>query len=76
MSDLNINISTNIRSKNETNFINLLRSYGSFPLISLPTRIHPTSATTIDYILTNNIKHNTKPIVPQTVITDHYPIMY
>ena len=69
MGDLSIYI---YRSKNETNFINLLRSYGYFPLITLPTSTTPTSATIIDHVLTNDIQHNTNPMILQTVITDHY----
>ena len=65
MGDLNINISAKNCSNNETNFINLLLSYGSFTLITLS--ITPTSATIIDHTLTNDIKHNTKPMALQTV---------
>ena len=46
-----------------------------FLLLILPNNTTHTSAIMIDHILTNDIKHNTKPMVLQTVITDHFPMM-
>ena len=46
-----------------------------FYRLSLPTRVTDVSATIIDHVLTNDIKHSLEPGVIQTqVISDHYPL--
>ena len=57
MGNLNIIISANNRSKNETNYVNLLLSYGFFPLFTLPTSITPTSATITYNLATSSSSH-------------------
>ena len=53
----------------------MLLSHGVQPLITLPTRVTDVSATIIDHILTNDIKHSLEPGAIQTqVISDHYPL--
>ena len=53
----------------------MLLSHGVLPLITLPTRVTDVSATIIDHVLTNDIKHSLEPGEIQTqVISDHYPL--
>ena len=57
MGDFNINI-LNLNIHNPTSeFVDTLYEYNFFPLINKPTRAIKLSATLIDNIFTNNIKH-------------------
>ena len=48
-------------------------SHGVLPLITLPTRVTDDSATIIDHVFTNDVKHSLEPGVMQTQdICDHY----
>ena len=66
LGDININISPVHRSTAANRYINMLLSHGVQPLITLPTRVTDVSATIIDHILTNDIKHSLEPGVIQT----------
>ena len=74
--DFNINLtsSSNTLVNLASDCINLLASYGYFPLITIPTRVTRNSSTLIDHILTNDSLHAIKPGVIRTDLTDHYPI--
>ena len=67
-----INISPVHRSTAANRYINMLLSYGVLPLITLPTRVTGVSATIIDHVLTNDIKHSLEPGVIQTQDTSDY----
>ena len=70
-----INISAVNRSTAANRYINMLLSHGVLPLITLPTRVTDVSATIIDHVLTNGIKHSLELRVMQTQdISDHYPL--
>ena len=71
--DLNIN--TINKNNNVTNELsNMIASLGTFPIITLPTRVTENSKTLIDHILTNDHLHGILPGVFRSDITDHYPI--
>ena len=74
--DFNINftLSSNTSVNLASDYINLLASYGYFPLITIPTRVTSNSSTLIDHILTNDSLHAIKSGVIRTDLTDHYPI--
>ena len=61
LGDININISPVNRSIAATRNISMLLSHGVLPLITLPTRVTDVSATIIDHVLTNDIKHSLEP---------------
>ena len=44
----------------------MLLSHGVLPLITLPTRVTDDSATIVERVLTNDIKHSLEPSVIQT----------
>ena len=55
-------------------FLNSTRRNAFHSLISMPTRIIPSSVTTIDHILSNESNFKVKPAVFQCSISDHYAI--
>jgi len=73
--DINIDITLINRSKLAKDYINLLVSHCSLPLITLPTRVTYTSSTIIDHIITNDARHQIKPLVIRENLTDHYPVI-
>ena len=75
--DININIQVSPvhRSTAANRYINMSLSHCVLPLVTLPTRVTDDSATIIDHVLTNDIKHSLESGVIQTqVISDHYPL--
>ena len=72
--DINIDISPNVRSSNKQNYLNMLESNGAVSIINKPTRITPTSCTTLDHIITNDRNHTILPGIIKTDISDHFPI--
>ena len=75
LGDLNINTSLINRSLDAMHFINTLLSCGAFPIIIKPTRVTDTSATIIDYIITNITKHKILPgVIEISEVSDHYPV--
>jgi len=73
--DINIDITLINRTKLAKDYINLQVSHCSLPLITLPTRVTSTSSTIIDHIITNDARHQIKPLVIRENLTDHYPVM-
>ena len=74
LGDININISVN-RPAAANQYINMLLSRGVLPFIALRTRVTDDSATIIDHVLTNDIKHSLERGVTQTQdISYHYPL--
>ena len=56
-------------------YLNMLISYGAFPLITKPTRVTKNSSSIIDHIISNDIKHPILPGIFETCnVCDHYPI--
>lgn len=74
LGDININLNLT-SSKITTNYLNTLNSNGVVSIINQPTRVTPSSATTIDHILTNETRCTLTPGVIEYDITDHYPTM-
>ena len=71
--DLNINLlKTNSKIKN---YVNMISSHGCIPLTSHPTRITKKSATTIDYIYTNNVTHKIDSFIIMHDLTDLLPVL-
>ena len=75
LGDLNIN-TYDTSNKVSKNFVNLTRSNAFHSLISMATRITPSSVSTIDHILSNKSNFKVKPTVFQCSISDHYAIFY
>ena len=56
-------------------YLNMLISYGAFPLITKPTRITENSLSIINHIISNDIKHPILPGIFETCnVRDHYPM--
>ena len=59
-----------------TEYVDLLFSFGFLQLILRPTRCTPTSATLIDYILSNKSEGMHESVILTSKISDHFPIVY
>ena len=56
-------------------YLNVLISYGAFPLITKPTRVTENSSSNTDHIISNDIKHPILPEIFETCnVCDHSPI--
>ena len=56
-------------------YLNVLISYGAFPLITKLTRKTENSLSIIDHIISKDIKHLILPVIFETCnVCDHYPI--
>ena len=78
MGDLNINFLKCDNHKLTSDFIELIYSYGVFPLICKPTRVTKDTATLIDHILTNNFdveSHHNQGILCSS-ISDHFTVFH
>ena len=67
--DFNINRLPSVIAYN-----NMLTSFSFFHIISVPTRLTTSSATLIDYILTNLLYSNITPGVVRYDISNYFPI--
>ena len=78
LGDLNICFLKNESHKLTSEFLDLIYSYGVFPLITKPTRVTKTSATLIDHILTNNFDTNArhKQGILCSSISDHFSVFH
>ena len=76
--NFNINLAstddTNSLSNSATAYIDMLRSNGYFPIISLPTHVNDHSACIIDHIVSNDHLLSVSPGIIKCNLTDHYPI--
>ena len=72
--DLNIDLLKHEHHSNTKNFLDLMYSLGLYPLIDKPTRITDISATLIDNIITNELRHNITCGILFNDISDHLPI--
>lgn len=73
--DFNIDLLKSSSNANTEDFVNLLFSYGLYPLIDKPTRVTVGSATLIDNIFTNMLCSSTNGIIVTDCISDHFPIV-
>ena len=71
--DFNINLANHENHNATSNFVDLLFSFGLYPLINKPTRIYFDTATLIDNIFTNICTENINGILIND-ISDHLPI--
>ena len=55
MGDLNIDLLKSDAHKSTSSLLDVLYSYNVFPVITKPTRVTESTATSIDHILTNNL---------------------
>ena len=78
LGDFNIDCFKAEHHKNTADFLNVMYSHSYIPLITRPTRVTSKSATLIDNIYTNNLKHlqNTLSGLLITDISDHYPVFH
>ena len=72
--DLNIDLLKHEHHSNTKNFLDLMYSLGFYPLIDKPTRITDISATLIDHIFINELRHNITCGILFIDISDHLPI--
>ena len=72
--DLNIDLLKHEHHSNTKNFLDLMYSLGFYPLIDKPTRITDISATLIDHIFRNELRHNITCGILFIDISDHLPI--
>ena len=78
LGDTNISLLNHSTHTETANYIDLLYSNAFIPLINRPTRITNHSASLIDHIFTNNLRHDILKHqgILVTDITDHYPIFH
>lgn len=74
--DFNIDIMSYPNGPRSREFINILMSHSTFPLVTRPTRITRSSHTLIDNHLTNdtNLLHKSETYIINSSLSDHYPI--
>ena len=76
VSDTNIDL-LKYRSHNHTAaYVDTLISHGLLPLITLPTRITPSTATVIDHISTSNKADHFDSGIIISTLSDHLPVFY
>jgi len=66
--DMNIDISTNKRTSSCKDYIDDLVTFGSVPIIIIPTHVTESLSTIIDHIITNDVSHI---IMPGIIRCDH-----
>ena len=76
LGDFNINIDKSNRINTAREYLNIILSNSTLPIIRIPTRDTSYSSTIIDHIITNDLKHNFTPFVIQEDMTDYFPIGY
>ena len=62
-------------SNHSSDYLNMITSNSVTSLITKPKRVKLSTATTIDYVLTNENRLILTPFVIKYTLTDHYPIM-
>ena len=70
-----MNINTSKLTNCSEDYLNLLSSNCATNIIDVPTGVATSSATVLDYTITNENKHQIFPAVVDYDITDHYPVM-
>ena len=76
LGDLNIDISPTKVTPGSSIYIDSLNSFGSVPIVTIPTRVTDTTSTIIDHIITNDTFRVIKPgvIRHDNKLSDHYVI--
>lgn len=72
--DLNIDLLKHEQHSSTKHFLDLMYSLGLYPLIDKPTRVTDISATLIDNIFTNELRHSLTCGILYNDISDHLPI--
>lgn len=72
--DFNYNFITT--GSNNSKWNNIIDTFNLSQLITQPTRVTPTSSTTIDHIYSNQPQNISYTAVPILSISDHYPIIF
>jgi len=72
--DFNIDLLRSDKHCGTKHFLDMLYSYGLFPMINKPTRVTSVSATLIDNIFTNSFSSESKSGILCNDISDHLPI--
>ena len=76
LGDLNINTDKFAMASNySSDYLNTLTSKSVTSLITKPTRVTPSTANIINYVLTNQNRLILTPFVIKFTLTDYYPIM-
>ena len=70
LADVKININQSNRTNLAIDYINILLCHRAFTVITIPTKVAPTSATVIDHIISNDLKHKVLPFVLRDYLTD------
>ena len=71
LGDLNIDLDKFNRSKIANNYINI-KNNSAIPLITLLTRVTPTTSTIFHHVITIDLKHKIAPFVIRSDLTDQY----
>ena len=76
LGNLNIDISTTKVTPGSSTYIESLNSFGSLPIVTIPTRVTGTTSTIIDHIITNDTSRVIKPgvIRHDNKLSDHHAI--
>ena len=74
LGDLNLNTFGSVNNIG-LKYLNMVKSYVCLSLITEPTRVTPTSATTIDHIISNEACYEVTPAVLQCKISDHHAVL-
>ena len=74
--DVNIDLLQYKHHNHTATYIDNLISHGQLPLITLPTRITPTSATVLDHISTSHRSDRYDSGIIQSSLSDHLPVFY
>ena len=75
LGDFNINLEIGKNIPLSMRYLNMLVTYGAFPLITKPTRVTENSSSYKDHIISNDIKQPILPGIFETSnVCDHYPI--
>lgn len=69
-----MNIDMKCVSAAQIEFMTLLDSYGFINLIEVPTRITPSTATTLDLVITNATKYGSNAGTVLSDVSDHLPV--
>lgn len=75
--DFNIDLLSYPNGPRSRDFVNILMTHSTFPLVSLPSRTTKSSQSLIDKHLINDIKllHGSNTFVINNSLSDHYPLL-
>jgi hypothetical protein len=76
LGDLNLDVLQNDSSRQVSDYLNLLFSYGLLKVVTRPTRCTSHSASIIDHVLTDSAHSIYETAIITTKISDHFPIVF